>query len=934
MQRFEQSYRAVAKGLHIEGHDNPQTDILDTVSQWLTASSKKWLMILDNADEERLYFEVQNMTADNVGRSAQILESGTRTLSRVLPQNPNGCILVTSRDKRTAFQIVGGLPRNLIEVTKLDPEESLAVIGTRLSAEKLEDADLRAFATMLGNIPLAITQACAYIEANEMMTVNEYCEIFCESSNMQQRLLDESSYDLRRDPDIPNAVITTWKISFEHIRSRNPLAGQVLSLLGVLDPQHIPRYLLDLLKQERLAIDEALSQLIAFCLVKIEADREFLEIHALVEAALHAWMSKSGMLAHWLRVAVIIFDQVFPKDLHGDVGSWSRCNLLVPHALKVIQTSTPLPELHTPALAALYTYVGVSLDTQFRLEEAATLHQKAVELVTKGLGPHSEITLTYQCNLADTVHNQKKLREAEAIYRYIWQYLQENASQTQNWKNLWFHVPNSLALLLTNMGKVVEARKMQETLLEVTMANKGEDDENTLRVMNNLGLAFFKEDRYDEAESMGRRALEKQLRVLKPESQLIMYTMKNLSDYSRGLKKFSQAREYIEAVISMEEKLLPVGHPDRLASIKTLASLFYFQDDYSQAEKILRQAQADGDRFPQKSYILLNLRAELATVLDAQGKHSEAEGIARDVLTSMQMVSDPSDTDVWAVMDILASILHHLHKDTEAEDLHWQLLQHHTDDGAPNSDGLTRAARAAFGSIILVLGLDMDAESSSYFDKILERQDPQRIGGTEAFQKRVRLLSLVLAKLGRYPEGLELEVKWRDQSDVSSLWKVNNLAEHHLRSDRKLVATTLLVPLYAEAQERLGPADNLTLSAAGLLAVAKGSDTDEGAKLLLSVVENAPPGNQHGLVACYNLGTGYERRGMCLQALNAFKMATDLAHEHFEEDDPLARGTRAAFRAFLKDHVNSTSPSHMTIRIRDTEASTASSSNDNNEATD
>ena len=931
-QRFEQSYRAIAKGLHLEGHDNPQFNILEMVKHWLTANPKQWLIILDNADEEGLYFPTQRSTADDVDGSAQIIESEISTLSQFLPQNSNGCILVTSRDKRTALQLVGNLPKNLIEVKKLDSEDSLAVIRSRLSVEKVENADLRAFATMLGDIPLAITQACVYIEANEMMSVNGYCEKFHESSDMQQRLLDKASYDLRRDPDIPNAVITTWRISFEHIRSRNPFAAEVLSLLGVLDRQHIPRYILNSLKPDQLEVDEALSQLIAHCLVKSEINREFLEIHPLVEAALHAWMSGCEKLAHWLRVATIIFDQVFPKDLHGNVGNWSRCNLLVPHALKVIQTSTQLPELHTPALAALYTYVAVSLDTQFRLEEAAILHQKAVELVTKERGPHDKVTLAYKCNLADTLHNQKRLSEAEAIYRDIWHYLQENVIHTKTWEMLWFHVPNSLARLLTDMGKTVEARKMQQGLLEVTLVNKGEEDENTLRIMNNFALALFKEGRYDEAESMGRKALETQLRVLKPDSQLILYTMKNLSDYSRAREDFSQAKEYIEAVVIMEERLLPVGHPDRLATSKTLASLFYFQDNYSEAERILRQAQADGDLFPQKSYVLLNLRAELATALDAQGKYSEAETIARDVLNSKQISSDSSDADTWTVMGILASILHHLHKDNEAEDLHWQLLEHYADNGAPNQDGLTREASAAFGSIIVVLGLDMNAESLSYFDKILERQDPQRIGGTQAFQKRVKLLSLVLAKSGRYTVGLELEVTWRDQSDSSSLWKVNNLAEHYLKSDRRVPAKTLLEGLYGEAQEHFGPADNLTLSTAGLLAVAVGSDTDEGAGLLFSVVEHAPPGNQHGLVARQNLAVGYERRGMCLQAFNALKMATDLAQEHFKEDDPVAIGIRTTFVTFLNDHLSSVSPSHLTIRLRDAGPSTTSPDDAGNDA--
>lgn len=93
---------------------------------------------------------------------------------------------------------------------------------------------------------------------------------------------------------------------------------------------------------------------------------------------------------------------------------------------------------------------------------------------------------------------------------------------------------------------------------------------------------------------------------------------------------------------------------------------------------------------------------------------------------------------------------------------------------------------------------------------------------------------------------------------------------------RDNTARVLICALYVEAQQRLGHPDALTLSTAGLAAVALGSDADKDAELLSSVIENAPPGSQHGLVGCNNLAMCYERRGWCLQAFHAFRFATDL----------------------------------------------------------
>lgn len=50
---------------------------------------------------------------------------------------------------------------------------------------------------------------------------------------------------MRRDADTLNAVITILWIYLEHIRYRNSFAAEILSFLGVLERQHIPRYLLN-----------------------------------------------------------------------------------------------------------------------------------------------------------------------------------------------------------------------------------------------------------------------------------------------------------------------------------------------------------------------------------------------------------------------------------------------------------------------------------------------------------------------------------------------------------------------------------------------------------------------------------------------------------------------------------------------------------------
>jgi len=74
----------------------------------------------------------------------------------------------------------------------------------------------------LDYLPLAITQAAAYISARATrMTVSKYLTLYRGDEVSQSRLLEDSG-DLRRDPGLPSSVIRTWQISFDQIKGKWP----------------------------------------------------------------------------------------------------------------------------------------------------------------------------------------------------------------------------------------------------------------------------------------------------------------------------------------------------------------------------------------------------------------------------------------------------------------------------------------------------------------------------------------------------------------------------------------------------------------------------------------------------------------------------------------------------------------------------------------
>jgi hypothetical protein len=64
------------------------------------------------------------------------------------------------------------------------------------------------------------------------MTVSTYLAYFRQS---ESSLLSRDGGDLRRDPKVPNAVVITWQISFNQIKTQDPRAVKLLSRMSVLD---------------------------------------------------------------------------------------------------------------------------------------------------------------------------------------------------------------------------------------------------------------------------------------------------------------------------------------------------------------------------------------------------------------------------------------------------------------------------------------------------------------------------------------------------------------------------------------------------------------------------------------------------------------------------------------------------------------------------
>ena len=614
--QLRDSLELIAAHCRLSSAEDPSGTVLERVRRWLLDENNgHWLMVVDNADHLDTFTKPPEGIQANLSDSANnsLLSTG---LGTYLPAPAHGRILYTSINKLTGAALAAQglvLEINLMEkndacalIRRLLIEGELSHADEKIDREIWSDHDLEVLAQQLGFLPLALAQAAAFMRQNAL-SVREYLQLISEDELKLTSLLEHNFQDRASINRLPKAVSSTWKIGFDQIEAQCRPAADLLSLMAVLEPQGVPRDLVEHFQTGNNQVHSRSTEtLLAYSFITAGPGNEMFYMHRLVQLAIRRRLVTYDTEAEWVKQALRVLSEKFPE---GDYDSWRDCAVLLPHALKVLSS-----DIYGPAeairLGILQSKVSWYYLNRGNVEKAELYSQRAIENIEFAAGANEEGILGMKAKRIIILQKLSRFDEAEDLAQEVW--------------------------------------RARRTAL-------GVKHKQTIQSFTTLSLIYQGQGKYQEAEKTIRKVLQSLKRGYEPDDDLVVEAKRRLATILHYLGKYEEAEKYI---LEGCEKNTKSDYATVLKAKWRLAWILHDQGRYSEAELINSQTwKARIDILGPDHPDTIISRYGLANDLQAQLKFSAAESHKREIYSKATQIVGATHIYTLIAASSLASCL-------------------------------------------------------------------------------------------------------------------------------------------------------------------------------------------------------------------------------------------------------------------------------------
>jgi DNA-binding SARP family transcriptional activator/tetratricopeptide (TPR) repeat protein len=484
----------------------------------LRRRDSRWLLVYDDAD-------------------------APQTLANLWPRGGNGHVIVTSRNRNWASRATP------LPVEVLDRAESVQFVVSRLAVD-VDPTDAEDLAAEFGDLPLALEQACAYMEQAQI-PVAAYLTLY---RRQTVEMLGQG-----KTMDSAHTVATTWTVSLKHVREQEPAAEQMLWLCAFLSPLGVPRELLtDNTALLPATLRQAVSNSVHYHRIVglvgkyslAEVTHERIGMHPLVQAVVRSTLD-AGTARRWAGYAVRLVDAALPADPVEESSWWSLRHgpVVAGHARELAAEPDATVSVLTKA-ARLVAYIG-------ELRQGVELLNGALAVSRRQHGDDGSQVAEVLVRLGYAYREVGELAEARDCFARACEIRQQSfgpdAAQVSE-------ALTGLGLVLFDLDELATAQACLEESLGIRDRQRDPDELELAMNSSVLGMVLWRLNELPEAAAALERALHIREHRLGPAHHAVATGLDNLAKVVFDTGDLARARDMNERALRVRESTFGPHH--------------------------------------------------------------------------------------------------------------------------------------------------------------------------------------------------------------------------------------------------------------------------------------------------------------------------------------------------------------------------------------
>lgn len=544
----------------------------------------------------------------------------------------HGHLILTTRYKRVASKFIDGGDGGVsIEVGATEEAQAVTLLRKRVNKHSRED--LQDIASELGYVPLALVQAAAYIQ-QKPCSARHYLDMLRKSDISKNAILNScADSEITRE----NLILSTWQITFDHIRRIRPSAADRLSVMSFFDHRSIPECLLAIEGasectrsagevQNDLAGD--LQTLHSFDLVSSKPQGKVFEMHPLVSFAVKSWLNASGHSEHWHERSLSNICSALPAN--GGFQHWPQWQILYPHMQLVMQSRAESREAKLDK-ASILNGAANYLSQQGLYNTAETLRRESLSIRASLLGEEDLDTLDTEFELGRLLMYSGQYDAAEETWQMVWRKYRTVYGEE--------HINTLVALsklmkALRNTGKCTTAEDLGHPALRVCDEAFGRGHWLRVRLSVEMINVLRHLKKHKKVDELNARLLQEFAKLShKGQHPHMVWGAVDFADSLYAQNRVEDAVSMYRWALASQQSSLGDEHPDTLYTVYALAFAMRRHGGLKEADDLMRQALNGNEKVlgTNNKWTLLSMH-ELAKICKDLGQYQEALRLADSCL--------------------------------------------------------------------------------------------------------------------------------------------------------------------------------------------------------------------------------------------------------------------------------------------------------------